>query len=182
MSSNVSFHLSIPAQNIEAKFYNKKGIVYVEGDDDIIFWSQYFTPDQYEFRPMNGCNNLEAIEDNIINHGLKCIVAKDADYSSYLSSVNFHPLIVRTLSHSIECIMYCPYNINAYLKRLAKCLDDHVEDIIAIYNQFCADTKELIIMDIANNILGLGCSICGDSCIPILQSNTSIKVSTKKSR
>lgn len=180
MSDKDLFQLSIPAQNVEAKFYNKRGIVYVEGDDDIVFWSQYFKPEAFEFRPMNGCNNLADIEYKIIHNGLKCIVAKDADYSAYLPITNKHPLIVCTLSHSIECVMYCPYNINAYLKRLAKCLDNHVDDIMDLYDKFCDDTKELVLYDIANNIYGLGQSVCGDSCIPIMQSNTSVKVSSDK--
>lgn len=180
MSINVPFQLSIPAQNIEAKFYNKRGIVYVEGDDDVIFWSQFFEPNHFELRPLNGCNNLKDIEDNIIHHGLKCIVAKDADYSPYLSKEDAHPLIVCTLSHSIECVMYCPYNINAYLKRLARCLDDHMEEITAIYDKFCDDVKELVLYDIANNVFGLGCSVCGDSCIPVMQSNSSVEVSADK--
>ena len=33
-------------------------------------------------------------------------------------------------------------------------------------------------INIANNIFGIGCSICGDSCMPFMQSNTSVKIRT----
>ena len=180
MQSDENFSLSIPAQNVEAKFYNKLGIVYVEGDDDKMFWAQYFDPKQFEIRKVDGCKNLEDYEDDILHHGLKCIVAKDADYSPYISTANKHPLIVCTMSHSIECVMYCPYNVNACLKKLARTFDDHISDIQKLYDNFFTDMKEVIAYDIANNVFGVGCSVCGDSCIPIMESNHSVKVSTDK--
>lgn len=180
MENKESFQLSIQAQNIEAKFYNKQGIVYVEGPDDKIFWSQYFDTSRFEIRALEGSKNLEDYENDIIHHGLKCIVAKDADYSSYLQSANRHPLIVCTLSHSIECVMYCPHNINAYLKRLARTLDDYSTQIVSLYDSFCEDCTELIVYDIANSIFGVGCSVCGDSCIPFMKSDKSIHISQEK--
>lgn len=179
MQSN-GFDLSIAAQNVEARFYNKLGIVYVEGDDDLIFWAQYFDPKRFEIRKVDGCKNLDDYEDGILHHGLKCIVAKDADYSSYVSTTHGHPLIVCTLSHSIECVMYCPYNVNACLKRLARTFDDYVAEIKQMYDEFFTDTKELVTYDIANNVFGVGCSVCGDSCIPFMESNHSVKVSVGK--
>ena len=71
MQSDENFSLSIPAQNVEAKFYNKLGIVYVEGDDDKMFWAQYFDPKQFEIRKVDGCKNLEDYEDDVLHHGLK---------------------------------------------------------------------------------------------------------------
>lgn len=180
MSDAETFQLSIPAQNIEARFFNKIGIVYVEGPDDVIFWSQYFNKSLFEIRPLDGCKNLVDYENDIINHGLKCIVAKDADYSSYISSVHKHPLIVCTLSHSIECVMYCPYNINTYLQRLTRSLCDYTAQIVSCYKTFYEDITELLVYDIANNVFGVGCSVCGDSCLPFMKSNSSIQISKDK--
>jgi hypothetical protein len=180
MQSNDGFDLSIAARNVEARFYNKLGIVYVEGDDDKLFWAQYFNPKRFEIRKADGCKNLEDYEDEIIHHGLKCIVAKDADYSAFMAKENQHPLIVCTLSHSIECVMYCPYNVNACLKRLARTFEDHLDEIKQSYDDFFTDAKDIIAYDIANNVYGVGCSVCGDSCIPFMVSNHSVKVCTDK--
>lgn len=177
---NNGFDLSIAAKNVEARFYNKLGIVYVEGEDDLIFWAQYFDPHSFEIRKVDGCKNLEDYEDDILHHGLKCIVAKDADYSSFISTTNKHPLIVCTLSHSIECIMYCPYNVNACLKKLARTFDDHVIEIKQIYDAFFTDAKSIITYDIANSVFGVGCSVCGDSCVPFMESNHSVRLSVDK--
>ena len=180
MSNDIEFSLSIPAQNIEARFYNKRGIVYVEGDDDKLFWAQYFDSNQFEIRTVDGCKNMEDYENDILYHGLKSIVAKDADYSSYQRNNLTNPLIVCTLSHSIECVMYCPYNVNACLKKIARSLENHLLEIQQCYNDFFTDTKEMLVYDIANNVFGLGCSVCGDSCVPIMESNHSVKVSVEK--
>lgn len=180
MQSNDGFDLSIAARNVEARFYNKLGIVYVEGDDDKLFWAQYFDPKYFEIRKADGCKNLEQYENEIIHHGLKCIVAKDADYSMYMPNGDKHPLIVCTLSHSIECVMYCPYNVNACLKKLARSIEDHLDEIKQSYKDFFTDAKDIITYDIANNVFGVGCSVCGDSCIPFMESNHSIKLCEDK--
>ena len=180
MQRNDNFNLSVGARNVEARFYNKLGIVYVEGDDDKLFWAQYFDPKNFEIRDAGGCKNLKEYEDEIINHGLKCIVAKDADYSAFMEKGNLHPLIVCTLSHSIECVMYCPYNVNACLKRLARTFEDHLDEIKQCYDIFFTDVKDIVIYDIANNVFGIGCSVCGDSCIPFMTSNHSVKICADK--
>lgn len=180
MENNESFKLSIQAQNVEAKFYNKQGIVYVEGPDDVIFWAQYFDNSLFEIRHLNGCRSLDDYENDIMNHGLKCIVAKDSDYSTYMHSAHTHPLIVCTLSHSIECIMYCPYNINAYLQKLSRTLEDYTKQIASLYDTFCEECTELIIYDIANNVFKVGCEICGNSCQRFLKSDKSISLSKEK--
>ena len=48
--NNEEFTFSIKAQNVEAKFYNKKAIVYVEGIDDINFWRPHFPNSDFEIK------------------------------------------------------------------------------------------------------------------------------------
>lgn len=117
MNDVEEFSLSVKAQNVQAQFYGKKAVVYVEGGDDVIFWSSYFDVNQCELIQVNGSNNINKKIDSILHEGLLCIVACDSDYSYYDGNHIEHPLIVRTLSHSIECIMYCPININECIKK-----------------------------------------------------------------
>lgn len=179
MLNNETLEFSIAAQNIVPKFLDKLGIVYVEGSDDKLFWEQYFSSKKFEIRDVNGCKNLTDYEDDIRNRGLKCVVAKDADYSAYMKEKS-HPLIVTTLSHSIECMMYCPHNINEGLKRFARTLEDHTADIQDYYDEFCNNAKDLLVYDIANNVFGIGCSVLGNSCKTILKSDHSVVVSKDK--
>lgn len=66
------------------------------------------------------------------------------------------------------------------LKKIARSLDDHIDEILHCYEEFFTEAKELIIYDIANNVFDIGRSVCGDSCIPIMESDRSVKVSTDK--
>ncbi|MBR4793339.1 MAG: DUF4435 domain-containing protein [Bacteroidaceae bacterium] len=178
---NESFELSIPAQNVEAKFYGRQTIVYVEGGDDILFWYQYFDKRFFLIREKGGGKNLVDYENDIIHKGLKCVVAKDSDYSSFTGRENMHPLIVYTYSHSIECMMYCPHNLNSYLNRLTRSVGDYTNEIEQLYNTFCEDIEELLILDIASGLRTENRQkICGDSCVRFLKTNTSIHVSKEK--
>ena len=124
MDSTDNFSFSIKAQNVEAQFYNKKAIVYVEGDDDLLFWRQHFPDSYFEIKKVDGCKNLEKKIYEIENSGLKCIVACDSDYKSFEEGYKTHPLVVHTLSHSIECMMYCPVNLNECIKKLEGILNN----------------------------------------------------------
>lgn len=179
-SKGQTFQMSIGAQNVEAKFYGKIAIVYVEGKDDIFFWSQYFDKERFEIRPKDGCRNLDDIVDAIINKGLKQIVARDADYSSFMKSQLFHPLVVMTTSHSIENVMYCPVNLNECLQKLSRELSDYTEEINKIYDEFCERIKELVVYDITNNIYSHGLSVMGDSCTRFLKSAHSYEIDNNK--
>lgn len=179
-SKEESFQLSIGAQNVEAKFYGKLAIVYVEGPDDKVFWSQYFDKRRFEIRKKDGCRNLDDIIDAIVNKGLKQIVACDADYSFYEKSQISHPLVVMTVSHSIESIMYCPVNLNACVQKLARDIDDHLDEINVLYEMFSNDIKELLVYDIVNNVYRHGESIFGDSCVRFLKSNHSTSIDKDK--
>lgn len=180
MDSTDNFSFSIKAQNVEAQFYNKKAIVYVEGDDDLLFWRQHFPDSYFEIKKVDGCKNLEKKIYEIENSGLKCIVACDSDYKSFEEGYKTHPLVVHTLSHSIECMMYCPVNLNECIKKLSRSLEDKTNDIIRCYTQFGDEIKELIAYDIANNIYKLGIKVTGDSCSRFLMSSQSCRIDTSK--
>lgn len=180
MDNSEDFSFSVKAQNVEAKFYNKKAIVYVEGDDDLNFWRPYFPYSDFEIKKVDGCNNFKKKISEIENYGLRCIVACDSDYKNFENKYANHPLIVCTLSHSIECIMYCPVNINECIKKLSRTIDDKTENIEQCYELFGNDTKELIAYDIANNIHNIGIKVTGDSCCRFLRSNKSCQIDSSK--
>jgi hypothetical protein len=171
MNQMKKFELSIPAQNTVHEFYNKKGIVYVEGKDDLMFWRTYFPETDYVIREVEGCRNLSDMIDQIINHGLRNIVACDLDYNCYTKRVRQHPLIIRTLSHSIECMMYCPENVNDLIKLYTRSFDNHVTELNNYYKRFGDDVKLLVAYDVANNVFEKGVSVLGKSCIRVLSTD-----------
>lgn len=180
MSSNMPFQLSIGAKNVEARFYGKIAIVNVEGEDDLHFWAQYFDQSIFEIRPVGGCENLIPIISDILNKGLRSIVARDADYSFYSKDGVKHPLIISTKSHSIENVMYCPENVNHALQKLSRNFKDYKPEIEVGMNTFFDEVRSLVIYDIVNNVYKHGISVLGDSCARFLKSSKSIKVDSSK--
>lgn len=174
------FSFSPEAQNIKAFFYNKKVMVYVEGDDDIPFWNYYFSSDICQIEGVGGCENLGEKIDDIKRGTLKCIVACDGDYSFYHDDVYDHKLVVRTESHSIECMLYCPYKLNVFLQKHSRRLIDFTESINSKYLQFESDIKELVLYDITNDVYEKGIQILGDSCQRFLFNDKSTRIDTEK--
>ena len=134
-------------------------MVYVEGDDDIPFWNYYFPSDICQIECVGGCENLTEKIDNIERGLLKCIVACDADYSFYHDDVQEHKLVVRTESHSIECLLYCPYKLNYLLQKHSRRIVDFTPSIISKYQQFETDIEELVLYDITNDVYKKGMQI-----------------------
>lgn len=176
------FSFSSEAQNIKALFYNKKVMVYVEGDDDIPFWNYYFPSDICQIECVGGCENLTEKIDNIERGLLKCIVACDADYSFYHDDVQEHKLVVRTESHSIECVLYCPYKLNDLLQKHSRRIVDFTPSIISKYQQFETDIEELVLYDITNDVYKKGTQILGNSCQRFLYNEKSACVDLDKIR
>lgn len=166
-------NLKYSKEAIESKalFYNKKAIVYVEGPDDIPFWSEYFDDFNYEIQDVNGCENLKQYVDLLINGSTTFIVAMDRDYSDFIeNSPKEVPLLVKTYTHSIENDMYCPTNVNWMLRRITKSQYDFMPDIETWINEWERLTRNILALDIASNICGNGKQICGDTCYRFLNS------------
>lgn len=176
----IDFSFSVGAQNVQSAFYGKKALVYVEGRDDLNFWCCFFPNNEYELIDVGGIENIKKKIYDIKNKGLKCIVACDADYRRFDENQTLHPLVVQTYSHSIECVMYCPLNIDSLVKKLARCLDNKLKDITDVYGQFESGIKRLIAYDIANSIYEKGVAITDVSCNRFLENNESTLISQEK--
>src|SRR5574344_1025784 len=167
------------AISITHSFYNKKVMIYVEGDDDISFWDEIFrkcVPDNfYELEQVHGKENLpeymDGIEDGSITN---TIVACDSDYNSYIESGKYSsPFIIFTYGHSIENSMFCPHHIANYLKRQSHNTNTNYLDIVNIWiNDFCNVAMTLLPYDIVSikDKNGVKCMGCG--CHRFLQNNS----------
>lgn len=153
---------------VKALFYNKKAMVYIEGEDDIIFWEQFFDPEVYEVQDVGGCNNFEFYYDQIRKGNKSFIIAADADYRGFVYN-DVSPLVVRTYSHSVENMMYCPQNLNYMIQR--HCRSSKVSGLRYIntfYKDFMQKCHKLLVLDVANYIFGKGIKVLGDTCYRFL--------------
>lgn len=146
------------AINVTHKFYDKKFMLYVEGDDDIVFWDEHFrkymSPELYEIEQVHGKENLDryisGIKDNTLNN---VVVACDSDFTFFAETNPLdNPLIVRTYGHSIENTMFCPCSVAAYIRRLSKTTADYLPEVIEWLRQFCSIAVEMLPYEIVNEI------------------------------
>lgn len=145
------------ALNITHQFYDKKFMLYVEGDDDIVFWDEnfrkYMPSDFYEIEQVHGKENLKryiiGIKDGTLNN---IVVACDSDYNEFKEDDCSHKFIVRTYGHSIENTMFCPHSVAAYIRRSSRTSNDYLPEVIEWLNTFCSKAKKLLPYEIENEI------------------------------
>lgn len=170
MSDNELFY-SDEALSIKSFFYNRKFMVYVEGDEDIPFWSELFEQitKEFEIEQTGGIGNLKNYMDKIMDGNKSFIVACDKDHSIYNENNKYNNcLIVHTYGYSIENSMYCPKNINYAIRRLAKTAKDYSESINTWYEDFLNKGSKLLPYDVINHVNGIGVACFGDNCCRFL--------------
>lgn len=150
--SKDNLEYSIEALRIKALFYGKKAMIYVEGQDDEIFWEQYFDTEAFEIESVKGASNLYGYIDRLENGEKSYIVACDSDYTIYKKVKYSSPLVVTTYGHSIENMMYCPYNLNEAVKKIAKSRKDTIELINSWYTNFVDKVHPLLLREITNQV------------------------------
>lgn len=153
---------------VKAAFFNKKAMVYIEGEDDIIFWEQFFDPEVYEVQDVGGCGNFKYYY-QLIQGGTKTfIIAGDSDYGCFVCN-DISPLVVKTYGHSVENMMYCPHNLNYMIQK--HCRNSRLNSlsyINAYYVDFMKKFHKLLVLDVANYVYNRGVKILGDTCYRFL--------------
>lgn len=153
------------AINVTHQFYNKKFMLYVEGDDDIVFWDEHFRKympsELYEIEQVHGKEKLNryitGIKDNTLNN---VVVACDSDFTFFLDMNPLdNPFIVKTYGHSIENTMFCPCSIAAYIRRLSKTTANYLPEVMEWLNKFCTSALQLLPYEIENEINPTHCEV-----------------------
>ncbi len=177
---------STDALNVKSLFYNKSFIVYVEGQDDIIFWDKFFShTTELDYRveeSPGGKTGLLDYMDKIVEEDAQIIVACDSDYNTVVppNEKYIHERIIRTYGYSIENSMYCPHNINQLIRRFGR-INKNFESVVSTwYNHFLEDSRILLIYDLANHIFTKGIQVFGDKCVRFLTTDKSSKISETK--
>lgn len=163
MENNQFIH-SNRAINVIHHFYNKKFMLYVEGDNDIVFWDEnfrkYMPSDFYQIEQVHGKENLETYITGIKDGSLKnVVVACDSDFSNFSETKLYNNIfIVKTYGHSIENTIFCPYSVAEYIRRLSKTSFNYLPEVIEWFNVFCSSAKKLLPYEIENNINPTHCA------------------------
>lgn len=174
---------SVDALNVIGKFYRADVMVYVEGDDDVVFWRCVFealSEVAVEVQAMGNCTELEKRITEIKNGTVNAIVARDSDYHELLNSKHTHPRVIYTYGHSIENTLHtadCVYEICKVSLRGKKVL---LNTCRLWLEGFAAAFKELVFLDVVNESQGAGVEVLGDNCGRFLEHKKSDSVSAAK--
>jgi hypothetical protein len=176
--------LEYSKEALEAKglFYNKKLTVYVEGQDDVLFWSYLFDIADIDahIEEVGGKKEIEKYITNILEDEAGFFVACDLDHSDFFDEPIVHTHIIKTYGYSIENSMYNFTSIGNIVSKLGRKQINIFEIIEKWAHDFCNNIYNLIIYDIANHKFQKGISILGNCSIPFLTSKNSHKISPKK--
>lgn len=151
-------------------------MVYVEGKDDKVFWSNLFgkiVKNATHVKIAGGVEELYKYLHMVVEEDGNMIIASDSHYDVILNNHSHHPRVVYTDGHSIENTMYCPTNINKILKKRCR-LDYTPHDVAQNWlKEFCAYLDELLIYDVANEYYSKNLSVMGATCHQYLASRKS---------
>ena len=116
------FRFSNAAENARHRFFNKQFTVYVEGQDDILFWEQYFQFLGFDpvIQDTGGSNELNKYIDRIIDENLNVIVAKDKDLCPYVIRHRNHDRVILTYGYSIENSLACAERVSRFVKHCSR--------------------------------------------------------------
>ncbi len=99
-----SLEHSVEAKNVTNKFYQVDKMIYVEGQDDIIFWDiilKEFAQFTFKIEKAGGKEELEKYIEEIKSGVASYFVARDSDYDEILGFDEVKG-VIRTYGHSIE--------------------------------------------------------------------------------
>lgn len=180
----MSFLHSTEALNVISKFYMSDLMVYVEGDDDVLFWNYYFRKYgenlKFKVEKTGSCNDLKPYTQKILEEDARIIVALDRDYNWFLPNIKTHTRILYTYGYSIENTLFCSSSINIMISNLYKYLINFELDIKLWQAEFGDSFFELLKYDIANYVYEKGMSVLGDTCCRFLDENQNWRVDTQK--
>lgn len=148
-------NLDYSKEALEAKglFYGKQLTVYVEGQDDILFWTYLFdiaNIDAY-IEEVGGANEIEKYISEILDNDAGFFVACDSDHSDFMDKPIIHNRIIKSYGYSIENSMYNFASIGSIVSKLGRKQIDVFEIVEKWAHDFCNNIFDLIIYDIARS-------------------------------
>ncbi|MND87101.1 hypothetical protein D3C76_506710 [compost metagenome] len=173
------------ALNVKAAFYGADKMVYVEGDDDVIFWEgilKTFEKSGYQVEAVGGLEELDKKIRKIESQQIDAVAARDADFTGLNSNFRLTRNVLLTYGHSIENSLITP----AALYRLAKVYGRIPDGILtqAEFDDWLVELEDsfgdLIFLDAANDIGELGVAVLGNNCSRYMTSNQSCSPSRPK--
>ncbi|MDD2034506.1 DUF4435 domain-containing protein [Pseudomonas sp. 39167] len=172
------FDYSDDALNVIGAFYSAERMLYVEGDDDVVFWEYMlgkFGRREFKVQSTDGVKELNKYIKKIAANEINSSAARDADFTEIVGVNCYSPRVARTYGHSIEntiisAAVICKI-IRSHGRVPGRLVDEeHCENwLMGFYRDF----EDLVIYDAANEVAGLGISVLGMNCTKYMKGKLS---------
>ncbi|WP_095146385.1 DUF4435 domain-containing protein [Pseudomonas sp. Irchel s3b6] len=166
---------SADAVNVLSRFYRSSYVLYVEGDDDVQFWSkvfQEFCNFTIEVIPLGGAVEIDRKIKRIINEDLRVLAARDADHTKIRNTHVTDNRVVYTYGYAIENTLFTPSSVAEMLSVLARVATVDQVSVEQWFDAFFECSKNYLHFDLANSIGGWGVGL-PDNCSGFMQSKKS---------
>lgn len=167
------------ALNVRGSFFGVDAVIYVEGDDDVLFWQEVFSrvaDDSFEIESVGGAVYLDEYIQRISDGQVNAIAARDADFLSFLNGFSSNPKVVYTYGYSIENSLYFSNSL-MYLTRLW-CKSPRIsrDECDSWLYDLADKISPLVHFDVANAISGKGVAALSDNCGRYMEKASSMMV------
>lgn len=155
------------ALNVRGAFFGAKTIVYVEGDDDVLFWREVFarvTDENFEVESVGGSPVLDEYIQKIASGQINAIAARDSDFLAILDACCPDPKVVYTFGYSIENSLYVSQTLTQLARVWAKSPRVTAAECAEWMSNLAEMVCPLVHLDAANAISAAGVATLGDNC------------------
>lgn len=175
--------LSAEALETKSEMLQRDFSIYVEGQDDILFWESLFHKSgiqNFHIEEVGGYEFLKPYMRRILSDDANIIVACDSHYTEFDIDYEVHDRVIRTYGYSIENTMYNSMRINLIIKKYCLRNFDITDEIEEWMLDFSNQIHDLLVYHIANVKFKKTKPILRDKCIEYLISNKSPNLSSEK--
>lgn len=165
------------ALNVIGAFYSAERMLYVEGDDDVVFWEymlEKFGRREFKVQSTGGIEELNKYINKITSEEIDSSAARDSDFTE-LTNSNQPLRIARTYGHSIENTLISATTLCKIIRSHGRVPGRFVDEAHceAWLTDFYRSFEDLVIYDAANEIAGLGVSVLGLNCTRYMKNKAS---------
>ncbi|MCH2042245.1 MAG: DUF4435 domain-containing protein [Saccharospirillaceae bacterium] len=171
------------AVNVLNKFHRCEKLVYVEGDDDVLFWEvifNYFDFTNFKIEVKDGSSELDKYTKRLVDENLNIIIARDSDYKSLTGKLPEHERLITTYGYSIENTLYISEAVTEITKLWIKDNDLELSEFREWIDALTDNLKELIYFDVTNDCYELYIEVIGDNCSRYMKSQSCANIDSNK--
>lgn len=166
------------ALNVVSAFHEAERMLYVEGDDDVLFWEfmlETYGKVGYKVQSLDGIEELKKYILKISAGDIEASVARDCDFSEIDPSYKSVPFVARTYGHSIENTLMTPNVLCKIIRSFGRVSKKTVDEANCerwfkdMYKSF----EQITLLDAGNDLDKLGAAVLGNNCTKFMKSEKS---------